>query len=134
VLDFLSLVVGVLVVGGLLFLGASLLMGRGETQLPADRGRSPVELPDDRPVVGDDVRALRLSPAFRGYRMSEVDWLIDQLAQLLDERDAELAALRRSGVAHPPGALATKQDGGAPTGDPAERAHDSDPDEEHPHA
>jgi DivIVA domain-containing protein len=87
-------VVGLVVVGGLLFLGGSLLLGRGETQPPADPGRSPVELPDDRPVVGDDVRALRMSVAFRGYRMTEVDWLVDQLAQVLDERDAEIAQLR----------------------------------------
>jgi len=87
-------VLGVLVVGGLLFLGASLLLGRGETQPPAELDRSPVELPDDRPVTGDDVRALRISPAFRGYRMAEVDWLLDQLARTLDERDAELAGLR----------------------------------------
>ncbi|WP_138759070.1 DivIVA domain-containing protein [Modestobacter altitudinis] len=87
-------VLGLLVVGGLLFLGASLLLGRGETQPPAETGRSPVELPDDRPVVGDDVRALRVSVALRGYRMSEVDWLVDQLAQVLDERDAEIAQLR----------------------------------------
>jgi DivIVA domain-containing protein len=87
-------VIGLLVVGGLLFLGASLLLGRGETQPPAEFGRSPVELPDDRPVVGDDVRALRISVAFRGYRMTEVDWLLDQFAQVLDERDTEIAHLR----------------------------------------
>jgi DivIVA domain-containing protein len=87
-------VIGLLVVGGLLFLGASVLLGRGETQPPAELGRSPVELPDDRPVVGDDVRALRISVAFRGYRMTEVDWLLDQFAQVLDERDAEIAQLR----------------------------------------
>ena len=87
-------VLGLLVVGGLLFLGGSLLLGRGETQPPAETGRSPVELPDDRPVGGDDVRALRMSVAFRGYRMTEVDWLVDQLAQVLDERDAEIARLR----------------------------------------
>jgi DivIVA domain-containing protein len=91
-------VIGLVVVGGLLFLGASVLLGRGETQPPAEVGRSPVELPDDRPVVGDDVRALRLSVAFRGYRMTEVDWLIDQLAQVLDERDAEIAQLRAGAV------------------------------------
>ncbi len=93
-LGFVFFVIGVLLVGGLLFLGASLLLGRGETQPPAELDRSPVELPDDRPVLADDVRALRLSAAFRGYRMTEVDWLIDQLAQTLDERDAELAELR----------------------------------------
>jgi DivIVA domain-containing protein len=87
-------VIGLLVVGGLLFLGGSLLLGRGETEPPAEFGRSPVELPDDRPVVGDDVRALRISVAFRGYRMTEVDWLLDQFAQVLDERDTEIAELR----------------------------------------
>jgi hypothetical protein len=30
----------------------------------------------------------------RGYRMTEVDWLLDQFAQVLDERDAEIAQLR----------------------------------------
>src|SRR3954451_14829768 len=92
-LAFFAFVVGVLVVGGLLFLGASLLLGRGETQLPAELDRSPVELPDDRPVTADDVRALRISPVFRGYRMSEVDWLLDQFALVLEERDAEIATL-----------------------------------------
>ena len=54
--------------------------GAGETQPPAELDRSPVELPDDRPVTGDDVRALRISVAVRGYRMTEVDWLLDQFA------------------------------------------------------
>ena len=92
-LAFVAFVVGVLVVGGLLVLGASLLLGRGETQPPAELDRSPVELPDDRPVTADDVRALRISPVLRGYRMTEVDWLIDQFALVLEERDAEIAAL-----------------------------------------
>ena len=126
VASFLALVIGVFVVGGLLFLGASLLLGRGESQPPADTTRSPVELPDDRPVLGDDVRALRLSPAFRGYRMSEVDWLIDQFAQILDERDAELAALRGS-TTHPTAAVGPKQGE-----DPA--PGDGTADEERPHA
>ena len=93
-LGFLAFVVGVLLVGGLLFLLASFLLGRGETQPPADLDRSPVELPDDRAVTGDDVRALQISVALRGYRMSEVDWLLDQFAQALDDRDALIADLR----------------------------------------
>jgi DivIVA domain-containing protein len=94
VLGFLVFIVGVLVVGGLLFLGSSWLLGRGETQPPADLERSPVELPDDRPVSADDVRALQISVTFRGYRMTEVDWLLDQFARTLEERDAQIAALR----------------------------------------
>jgi DivIVA domain-containing protein len=107
-------VLGLLVVGGLLFLGASLLLGRGETQPPAETGRSPVELPDDRPVAGDDVRALRISVALRGYRMSEVDWLVDQLAQVLDERDAEIAELRAASSPRPAGAHAADRDDTGP--------------------
>jgi DivIVA domain-containing protein len=94
VLGFVFFVLGVLLVAALLFIGASLLMGRGESRPPADLDRSPLELPDDRPVTGDDIRDLRLSVAVRGYRMSEVDWLVDQLAEALDERDAEIASLR----------------------------------------
>jgi DivIVA domain-containing protein len=94
VLGFLVFVLGVLVVAVLLFLGASLLMGRGETQPPAELDRSPVELPDDRPVRGDDVRDLRISVAARGYRMTEVDWLLEQFADALDERDEQIASLR----------------------------------------
>jgi DivIVA domain-containing protein len=93
-LAFLGFVVGVLLVGGVLFLGASLLLGRGETRPPAELDQSPVELPDDRPVTGDDVRALRISVAVRGYRMTEVDWLLEQFALALDRRDDELAVLR----------------------------------------
>jgi DivIVA domain-containing protein len=93
-LAFLGFVIGVLLVGGVLFLGAALLLGRSETQPPAELDRSPVELPDDRPVTGDDVRALRISVAVRGYRMTEVDWLLDQFAIALDGRDDELAVLR----------------------------------------
>jgi len=111
-------VVGLVVVGGLLFLGGSLLLGRGETQPPADPGRSPVELPDDRPVVGDDVRALRMSVAFRGYRMTEVDWLVDQLAQVLDERDAEIAELRAASSPRPSGAHAADRHDTDPEGAP----------------
>ena len=103
-------VFGLLVVGGLLFLGASLLLGRGETQPPADPQRSPVELPDDRAVTGDDVRALQISVALRGYRMSEVDWLLDQFAQVLDERDAEIAALRATTPARAAGSPAGRSD------------------------
>jgi DivIVA domain-containing protein len=101
-LSFVVFVLGVLIVGGLLFLGASVLLGRAETQPPAELDRSPVELPEDRPVTPDDVRALRISAAFRGYRMTEVDWLLEQFALILEERDAEIAALTARPAVHPP--------------------------------
>jgi DivIVA domain-containing protein len=105
-------------------------MGRGETQPPAELDRSPVELPDNRPVTADDVRALRLSAAFRGYRMSEVDWLIDQFALVLEERDAVIATL--TARLHPAEVQPAKDDGTAATDEPADG--DPAPDEEKPHA
>ncbi|SDF46431.1 DivIVA domain-containing protein [Klenkia brasiliensis] len=111
-LTFVVFVVGLVLVGGLLFLGASVLLGRGETQAPAELDRSPVELPDDRPVTGDDVRALQVSVTVRGYRMTEVDWLLDQLAQTIDERDVEIAQLRAAQPEEDP-AAADEEDPGA---------------------
>jgi DivIVA domain-containing protein len=117
-LAFLGVVVGVLVVSGVLFLGASVLLGRGETQPPAELDRSPVELPEDRPVDADDVRALRISVALRGYRMTEVDWLLEQFAETLDQRDEQIAALRAR--------LCERE---APPADPQKAGHDTDDDE-----
>jgi DivIVA domain-containing protein len=124
-LAFLLFVLGVLVVGGLLFLGASALLGRGETQPPAELDRSPVELPEDRTVTADDVRALRISVVLRGYRMTEVDWLLDQFALILDERDAEIAALT---------ALLHSADGGEDKEQEKKAEPSPTDDEEPPHA
>jgi DivIVA domain-containing protein len=131
-LGFLLFVIGVLVVGALLFLGASMLLGRGETQPPAELDRSPVELPDDRPVTSDDVRALRISVAFRGYRMSEVDWLLEQFALILDERDAEIAVLRQRPPRPHPGVAPGPKNLPAPA--PAPHAEPQPQQEERPHA
>jgi DivIVA domain-containing protein len=124
-LEFVVFVVGVLVVGGLLFLGASVLLGRGETQPPAELDRSPVELPDDRRVTADDVRALRISAAFRGYRMTEVDWLLDQFALVLEERDDEIAILTARLAASPPEAVPEKDDESAAAAVPDEEEQPS---------
>ena len=68
----------------------------------AGRGGSMAEVYDDRPdsrvqadgpLTSEDVRGVRFSTAFRGYRMSEVDALLDRLAVELDEaRRAPAAA------------------------------------------
>jgi len=90
----LTYVFGLLLVGGLLFLAASFAFGRGEEMAPALPEGTPVELPDDRPAAGSDLRALRLSVVLRGYRMDEVDWVLDRLAEQVDSRDREIARLR----------------------------------------
>jgi len=87
-------VFALLLVGGLLFLAASFAFGRDEEMAPALPEGTPVELPDDRPATGADLRALRLAVVLRGYRMEEVDWVLDRLAEQVDSRDREIARLR----------------------------------------
>jgi DivIVA domain-containing protein len=96
VVTFLTYLLGLVVVGGLLFLLASFAFGRGEELAPMPPGGTPVELPDDRPVRGEDVRGLRMSVVLRGYRMAEVDWVLEQLARQIDWRDHEIDRLRNA--------------------------------------
>jgi DivIVA domain-containing protein len=104
VVTFLTYLLGLLVVGGVLFLLASFAFGRGEELAPMPPDGTPVELPDGR-FGGAAVRRLRMSVVLRGYRMDEVDWVLDVLADQLDTRDAEIARLRRlaTAAAHPAG-------------------------------
>ena len=53
-------------------------------------GATPTRLPA-RDLTGVDVRGLRFQLAFRGYRMSEVDWALDRLAAEVDGLRARLA-------------------------------------------
>jgi DivIVA domain-containing protein len=48
--------------------------------------------PED--VAPADLETLRFSPALRGYRMDEVDQVLDRLGSELRRRDDEIAALR----------------------------------------
>jgi DivIVA domain-containing protein len=101
VVTFLTYLFGLVVASGLLFLLASFAFGRGEELAPMPPDGTPVELPDDGPVRGDDVRDLRLSVVLRGYRMAEVDWVLDRLASQLDDRDQEIARLRAASAPLP---------------------------------
>ena len=95
----LEYLLGMLLVGGVLFLLVSVVFGRGEELAPVAPDAVPVELPEQRPATADDIRLLRLPVALRGYRMYEVDWVLDRLAAELDRRDVEIARLRAQLVA-----------------------------------
>lgn len=96
--------------------------------------RSAVAMPADRPMVRADVDSLRLPLALRGYRMEEVDDVLDRLGAELSERDARIAELEAvlAGVqadavsgdrlfkAAPPQESETR----APAEDDAKEAHD----------
>ncbi|MEU8772715.1 DivIVA domain-containing protein [Streptomyces sp. NPDC048606] len=68
--------------------------GGSEAVLPeAEPDRVVDALPETRPVERADIDALRLPVAPRGYRMAEVDDVLDRLAAELAERDARIAEL-----------------------------------------
>lgn len=74
----------VLAMGGIAMLAA----GRGEPMQPAYDDRPDALVPSDRSITADDLRRVRFSLAFRGYRMSEVDALLARLAMERELRAA----------------------------------------------
>ena len=75
-----------------------LLMG-AIAVVAAGAGGSMTEAYDDRPdarvqaegpLTGDDLRKVRFTTALRGYRMSEVDALLERLAAELDSARREI--------------------------------------------
>ena len=80
------------------FFGILLVLVMGAVAVvAAGRGQPMSEAYDDRPdpvlpvgeISGDDLRRTRFSLALRGYRMSEVDALLDRLARQLDGASPE---------------------------------------------
>jgi DivIVA domain-containing protein len=91
-LVLLYLVVLVLIAIVLFALG-SVLFGRGEQLPPLPRDTTATVLPASG-VTGADVDAVKFSQTLRGYKTSEVDWVLDRLGQELDLVRGQLAAVR----------------------------------------
>ncbi|WP_082587589.1 DivIVA domain-containing protein [Nocardioides sp. Soil774] len=72
----------VLVMGGV----AMVASGRGGSMPPAYDDRPDLVLPEGRPLEAGDLRRVRFGLAVRGYRMSDVDALLDRLATELEDR------------------------------------------------
>jgi DivIVA domain-containing protein len=72
----------VLAMGGV----AVVASGRGGSLPEEYDDRPDVRVPATGPLTADDVRGVRFSLGLRGYRMSEVDALLERLAAQLDER------------------------------------------------
>ena len=88
-------VLGVLAALGVLFVAASVATREGDVLLDAPRDRADLDLPVG-PLQPEDVGAVRLGMALRGYRMSEVDDLLDRVIAELADRDARLSDLENS--------------------------------------
>ncbi|EHI13020.1 hypothetical protein KEK_07542 [Mycolicibacterium thermoresistibile ATCC 19527] len=82
-----------ILVAVVLFGVGSVLFGRGEPLPPLPRGTTATVLPASG-VTGRDVQAVKFTQTLRGYKTSEVDWVLDRLGQELDLLRGELAALR----------------------------------------
>lgn len=74
---------------------ALVAIGRGEAMARAYPDRRFVDLPEDRALVAADLNALRLDLGLRGYRMDEVDDLLDRLADEIAARDDYIGELER---------------------------------------
>ncbi|MDZ5623625.1 DivIVA domain-containing protein [Nocardioides bizhenqiangii] len=89
----------VLAMGGIALLAA----GRGEPMKPAYDDRPDARVPLDRTITPDDLRRVRFSLAFRGYRMSEVDALLARVALEQELRDPPRPEPRRHPGPEPAG-------------------------------
>ncbi|MFV0534886.1 MAG: DivIVA domain-containing protein [Cumulibacter sp.] len=81
-MDLVWVVLGIAAVAVLLFFVATAVFGPGERpeQVSTERG---THLPVDRDLTAEDLRAMELPVVARGYRMSDVDALIERMARQL---------------------------------------------------
>jgi DivIVA domain-containing protein len=78
---------------------AAAVLGRVDGSLAdATTTMSHVPLPDDQ-LTPDDIDALRFDTAMRGYRMSQVDAVVDRLRREIGDLDDELSRARQAGRA-----------------------------------
>lgn len=89
----LFVLLALLVVGGV----AVVAGGRGGGLSDDWSDRPGPWLPTDRGVTPADVDAVHFGVGFRGYRMDEVDQVLDRLACELRERDERIARLEGAG-------------------------------------
>ncbi|MEE4543402.1 DivIVA domain-containing protein [Streptomyces sp. V4-01] len=75
---------------------AMAVLGDGGVLKDSDPDRLQDRLPPDRPLLRGDIDAVRLPTAVRGYRMLDVDEVLDRLGAELAERDARIAELESS--------------------------------------
>jgi DivIVA domain-containing protein len=81
-----------ILVAVVLFGVASMIFGRGESLPPLPRATTATVLPASD-VTGADVDAVKFTQTLRGYKTSEVDWVLDRLGQELDLLRGQLGAV-----------------------------------------
>ncbi|MFF7248107.1 DivIVA domain-containing protein [Embleya sp. NPDC008237] len=81
------------VVTGVILVIAAVVLGAGGSLPDAHREQPELRMPGDRPLTSADVDDIRFPVVFRGYRMSEVDVVLDRLTGELAARDARILEL-----------------------------------------
>lgn len=81
------------VVTGVIFVIAAVVLGAGGSLPDAYREQPELRMPADRPLTSADVDHIRFPVVLRGYRMSEVDDVLDRLTGELAARDARILEL-----------------------------------------
>ena len=79
-----------------LFGVGSALFGRGEVLPPLPSATTATVLPASG-VTSADVDAVKFTQTLRGYKTSEVDWVLDRLGQELDLLRGQLATVQATG-------------------------------------
>jgi DivIVA domain-containing protein len=101
--------------------------GRGGSMAETFDDRPDSRVQADGPLTAADLRGVRFSTAFRGYRMSEVDSLLDRLAAEMEPRPDPIGE-DRTAEARPDG---RGPDPGARPEAASEGASDAGPDDGH---
>ncbi|MFC4004251.1 DivIVA domain-containing protein [Prauserella oleivorans] len=81
-----------LLVAAVVYLLAAVVFGRGEELAPLPPGSSPTRLPAED-ITGEDVGKVKFQLVLRGYKMSEVDWVLTRLGSEIDGLRARVAEL-----------------------------------------
>jgi DivIVA domain-containing protein len=94
----------VFILTGIAILGvvAMVASGSGDGLEPPVSDRPGPWTPSSRPVSGEDLRQVRFGLALRGYRMREVDGLLERLAEEVSLRDALIDELEAQRAPQPP--------------------------------
>jgi DivIVA domain-containing protein len=87
-------VLAIIAVLAVLFVAGVVATREGPILADARPDVADLDLPADG-LQPEDVREVRFGLAVRGYRMSEVDQVLDRLSDALAERDAQIVALQR---------------------------------------
>lgn len=74
------------------------ILGHFGTHLEDPTGTSPFESLPRGVVTAEDIEQVRFDQTLRGYRMGQVDEVLDRLRAELQARDDEIAMLRADGT------------------------------------